>query len=161
MRFQCKASEMGFIVSKPFGDNQTYDFVVEINGKFKSVQVKSVLKSAEGKIGHKISIKKGCGRGLSQVYQKGDFDFLVAYIFQTKDFYVIPFDAVEGRRTIYVSEQGYMAPYKEAWHLLKGEKRHGLKIDCRTSITGLNSADIISLAEIEAQRRTTKLPNTG
>ena len=40
--FLWRASTLGFIVSKPFGDNARYDFVVDAGAGLLRVQVKSV-----------------------------------------------------------------------------------------------------------------------
>jgi hypothetical protein len=39
--FMTRAAERGFSVSKPWGDSNRYDVSVEIEGRFRRVQVKS------------------------------------------------------------------------------------------------------------------------
>jgi PD-(D/E)XK endonuclease len=41
--FVVKAASMGFAVSKPYGDSEPYDLVVEENGRLLRIQVKSVF----------------------------------------------------------------------------------------------------------------------
>ena len=44
MRFMAMAAENGLEVTKPFGEMARYDFIVEHEGKFARVQVKSTIR---------------------------------------------------------------------------------------------------------------------
>ena len=73
-----KAAELGFKLSRPWGDSATYDVVIELKGRFVRVQVKSTMCKARGRKPHyaqgtfvanmrHISMRR---------YQHSDFDYL-------------------------------------------------------------------------------------
>ena len=45
MRFMAMAAENGLEVTKPFGEMARYDFIVEYQGRFARVQVKSTIRT--------------------------------------------------------------------------------------------------------------------
>src|SRR5258708_14818741 len=54
--FMVRAGEQGLVVSKPWGDSRSYDFVVGRPGRFVSVQVKSTTVESGG--GYACAIRK-------------------------------------------------------------------------------------------------------
>lgn len=113
-----RASEHGLHICKPWGDSRRYDFVVEHEGKFLRVQVKSTT----------------CRRGNSFVctfnsrftpsYSSAEIDFLAAYIIPKNIWFIFPVSVVlECRRVVLsphldISKYG---PYEEAWHLMRNQ----------------------------------------
>src|SRR5271165_1709410 len=71
MVFMTRAIELGLPISKPWGEMQSYDFVVGRTRHFVSVQVKSTI--AELGSGYVCTV-----RGGHQPYPPGSFDFLAA-----------------------------------------------------------------------------------
>src|SRR5438552_12970322 len=47
LQFMARAAAHGLTVSKPWGDSARYDFIVEQRGRFRRVQVKSTLQTAQ------------------------------------------------------------------------------------------------------------------
>src|SRR5437660_520846 len=74
--FTVSALAKGMIVSKPYGDNSRYDFLVDAAGKISRVQVKSVS------ILSRTSFHVSVGRGASSkaAYSAADVDFIAAYV---------------------------------------------------------------------------------
>jgi len=124
MCFMVRAAEHGLPIAKPWGEMRTYDFIVGSTGYFVSVQVKSTI--CEVGTGYDCTV-----RGGHKSYPPGSFDFLAAFAALEDSWYIIPQDAILGKRTVPLHPQSKNAQYekyREAWHLLQGAK--GNRIDC-------------------------------
>src|SRR5436305_11794174 len=84
--FLHKAASFGMRLSKPYGDSDKYDFVVDSGRRMLRVQVKSVLIPQK----NFYQIKTGSGRRSKQPYRSSEVDFVAAYIIREKVWYVIP-----------------------------------------------------------------------
>jgi hypothetical protein len=123
MCFMVRAAEHGLPIAKPWGEMRTYDFIVGSTGYFVSVQVKSTI--FEVGTGYDCTV-----RGGHKSYPLGSFDFLAAYAALEDSWYIIPQDAILGKRNVPLRPNSKVAPYekyREAWHLLQGAK--GNRID--------------------------------
>ena len=92
-------------VAIPFGNSEGYDLLVEgRNGVWKTIQVKSAFR--RGARGDRIYVDTIRGTSLSKKrgYERGQFDFLVAVLPEERRFWVVPFDEMEGRRCLTISE---------------------------------------------------------
>lgn len=118
MRFMAKAAENGLEVSKPFGDTAQYDFAVEHGGKFARVQVKSTLLRC-GCQGYQCTV-----RGSRGPYARNAFDYIAVYVILEDTWYIIPAEAIGGKWAVKLypnQPNSKYEPYREAWHLLRGE----------------------------------------
>jgi len=114
--FMARAGELGFAVSRPWGDSRSFDFVVGQPGHFVSVQVKSTVCRAGG--GYECCIK---GKK-DEPYEPGSFDFLAAYVVLEDVWYILPAAKVAGRETVCLFSKSKYAryeDYQEAWQLLR------------------------------------------
>jgi hypothetical protein len=114
--FLHKASRMGFGVSRPWGDSEPYDLIVDSGKKLWRVQVKSA--SHVNKWGGYMV--RATGNDTRKKYSLEEIDVLVAYIVPEDLWYVIPvtlFRTIKGVKL-------YPAPrrrrskyevYREAW----------------------------------------------
>jgi len=114
--FMVKAQALGLSISKPYGDNQAFDFhVYGPAGTFR-VQVKSGWRP-QGPRYTTQAFKKSAGR------LKG-VDFLVVYIAPQDFWYVIPASKVVTRAVrLYPHvhrSRGRYEKYRNAWRLLTG-----------------------------------------
>lgn len=115
LQFMARAIELGLRLSKPCCEVTHYDFVVEHDGVFVRVQVKSTMFKDWG--GYSCTV-----RGREGPYQGDPFDFLAAYVFQEELWYIIPAGLVVGQGSIALYprlKRSRYGEYKEAWHLLK------------------------------------------
>jgi hypothetical protein len=113
--FVARASELGLPVSKPWGDSESYDFVVGRPGKFVGVQVKSTTIENGG--GYVCVIRKQGG-----AYTRGSFDFVAAYVVPEDVWYIIPVKDIRGRENMSLcsnSPRNENEKYREAWNLLR------------------------------------------
>jgi hypothetical protein len=110
-----RASERGLPVSKPWGESESYDFVVGRPGKFVGVQVKSTTIENGG--GYVCVIRKQ-----GKPYTSGSFDFVAAYVVPEDVWYIIPVRDIGGRENMSLcsnSPRNENERYREAWHLLR------------------------------------------
>jgi len=112
LQFMLRAIEKELHLNKPWGEVMPYDFVVEHEGQFARVQVKSTMFKDRG--GYSCTV-----RGSEGPYEGDPFEYLAAYIFQEDLWYIIPGEMVVGQGSIalYPKLKGAKyGPYKEAWH---------------------------------------------
>lgn len=97
-RFAAQALSMGFAVCKPFIDNRKYDFILERQGRFYRVQVKSTSApmAKEGLFPVCISY----GSDSKKVYTAEDIDLIACYIHAANIFYILPILAVKGVKKV-------------------------------------------------------------
>ncbi|MGA9511783.1 MAG: group I intron-associated PD-(D/E)XK endonuclease [Candidatus Sulfotelmatobacter sp.] len=84
--FLHKASMLGFGVSKPWGDSDPYDLIVDSGSGLWRVQVKSAYRGDKGG-GYMIS---GHGTRRKKGYTRKEIDVLVAYVVPEDLWYVLP-----------------------------------------------------------------------
>src|SRR5438876_9857881 len=116
-------ASLGFIVAKPYGDNERYDFVVDSGQRLWRVQVKSTsyLHSGSYRVLALLHLRRQ-----TVTYQPSEVDFLVAHV-------------IPRRRLVCSAHQGHRRPshsdfgairfgspssrlwdaYREAWHLFR------------------------------------------
>ena len=117
--FLSKAHRLGFIVSRPWGDSDHYDFVIE--GKRRRlyrIQVKSAWKTYE--YIYRINTAR---TGNRYRYSTRDVDFIVAYVVPEDAWYVIPLRALGRRKVIAVfphrpKSRSKFEKFRDNWRLL-------------------------------------------
>src|SRR5882762_8193931 len=130
MAFVLKAMGMGFLVSKPWGDSDRYDFVADAGGRLWRVQVRST-ESRLGPRGYAVHASVYVGRKIVGLTAK-DIDVLVAYIVPKDLWYVVPVKAFQPRKNLWFypdgSKKGSMFEvWREAWWVMTGMgRRKGL-----------------------------------
>lgn len=127
MEFTVEATGRGMVVSKPWGDNERYDVVVDAGWHLLwRVQVK--LTGARHHRG--FAVRASWRTSAKQVsYKPSQVDFIVVRIAEERIWYVIPVRALAGRLTINLYPFGCrkdgrnsFEKYRGAWGLLRGEK---------------------------------------
>jgi hypothetical protein len=138
--FLARASDLGFRVSKPWGDSDRYDFVVEGEEGFWRVQVK--LTTCHRGEAYFLSLTMG-----GRPYTGEEIDFLVVYIVPEDLWYVIPVEMVAGLKGLGLRprmRQSKFDRYREAWCLLEcSRKARGWKnipVLCRGKGLGVRCA---------------------
>jgi hypothetical protein len=114
--FMAAAANHGFRVAKPFGECGRYDTVIERNGVFLRVQVKSTIHRQDG------CYICGLRPSNANPYNEGEIEFLAAYIVPEDLWYILPVSVVSPLvGAIWLSPHKVGAKhdrYKEAWWLL-------------------------------------------
>ena len=120
LRFLAEAYRRGFVVSKPFGDNASYDFIIDHNGRLSKVQCKSTA-TLDSRKSFKICTTHG--KNKQRLYLSRDIDVIACYVFPTDSWYLIPIDKVS-TKTINLfphnpESKGKFEGFQEAWELFE------------------------------------------
>jgi len=115
------AFKYGFIVSKPYGDSQRYDFLLDSGKTIYRVQVKCSTALLNGQY-HINAHRRVNGRAVP--YTLDEVDFIVAYIVPEDSWFILPLSHVLGITSLLFRPKrsrltGLYDPYREAWHLLR------------------------------------------
>lgn len=84
-----EAMKRGYTVCFPFGHDARYDLVIEKNGKFKRIQVKTALSDEDVLIVSAHSTGRTQGRHTVKKYTSEEIDAIVAYDRRTQECYYI------------------------------------------------------------------------
>jgi hypothetical protein len=118
MVFQCEATRRGLIVSKPFGDNQTYDFLIDTGSKILKVQVKSTNKKVANGSGYRYRVDFCHGRQRS-LYTVNDADLFAVYIVPEDTWYLIPVAEVTTIKNSFYphTKSGRLEQWRDYWQI--------------------------------------------
>ena len=134
LAFHHRARDMGFGVTKPYGNHESYDFVVDSGNRLWRVQVKCSASFRHG--GYHLKAHHFThGQGPKREYTPKQIDILAAYILPARAWYIIPIRAFSPctSLTLYPHKPGHNGKYehfREAWFLMAcrrdGEPRAGI-----------------------------------
>jgi hypothetical protein len=124
--FAHKAIAQGFAVSKPFGDSERYDFILDGGQALWRIQVKSSTHILSG-LYHVNAHRRTMGTAVP--YLPNEVDFLVAYIIPEDSWFILPLALIQSRTSLlfspknYYRGQGIYGAYREAWHQLRQPRK--------------------------------------
>jgi hypothetical protein len=139
--FLHKAESLGFSVSKPWGDSERYDLIVDSGAHRWRVQIKSTARSqGQGYVVHVCAVRHARGRGRSGFvpYTAKEIDILAAYIVPRDAWYVFPIQVLGRRTVVWLCPDPDHRPtfstrYREAWCLMacarKGPYRKHIQVE--------------------------------
>lgn len=114
-----------FNVLKPVGDRLAYDLVIEKNGSFRKIQVKSAMSNSNT---YRIDTRRTQTnrRALQRKrYAERDFDFAIIFLHDINVFYILPFRDFNSFKSgiIFIEKETRQRKprsfdFREAWHLL-------------------------------------------
>lgn len=118
--FLLKAKRLGFLVAKPWGDSERYDFILDSGSRLWRVQLKSTVR--EQARGYQVRPVYG---GCKTAYTPEQIDALVVHIAPCNTWYVLPVEAITLSKSLQFypdteSKSARWESYREAWHLLRG-----------------------------------------
>jgi hypothetical protein len=123
LKFQLKAMEHGFTVSKPIGDNDRYDLITDYKSKLNRIQVKSVSYKDTANRADSYRIASSFGASHKKTYTSKDIDALVAYVIPEDVWYIIPVKQISGKQSIRIfphkKGSGRYEKFINAWDILK------------------------------------------
>jgi hypothetical protein len=123
--FLHKAVSLGFGAAKPYGDCESYDFILDARQSFGPrlwrVQVKSSGTMYKG--AYHIMAAHFTKKSTKECYTPSQIDFLVAYIIPEATWYVLPVHAFTPRMFLSFfphnpESRGRYEQYREAWNLM-------------------------------------------
>jgi hypothetical protein len=101
-------------ISRPIYNVEPYDFIVEIEGKFISVQVKKSWVDKKGR--NIVCIKSSYPRSAKYKYVNKNLVNYLAVLVNYWDWYIIPCEAFDGKKSnIAVSKKGAYSHYLNNW----------------------------------------------
>jgi hypothetical protein len=116
-----KTQYLGFGLAKPWGDSDSYDYILDSGWKRWRTQVKCTASRSFG--GYQVQpIHRIHGRGRT-LYTADDIDLLVVYLVPCEVWYVFPIETILGVKNLSLYPDGRHPKakwehHREAWHLL-------------------------------------------
>lgn len=95
---------LGYNISVPIGEDCRYDFIMDIQGKLKRVQVKSCVENENGLSFPTMSITTSGAENVKHPYSKEEIDFISVYY--DHQCYLIPIELFEGQKQCSLSFTG-------------------------------------------------------
>lgn len=129
LAFMHKAADLGFAVTKPYGELEPYDFILDSGSHLWRVQVKSTCSPAHRRNRYYVQPSHCNGISGRQTYTPDEIDFLIAYVMPRDAWYVIPVAALAAHINLYFypdtpNSRAYFERYRDAWCLMACP-RHG------------------------------------
>ncbi len=119
--FIAKAVSEGFVVAKPWGDSESYDFIVNVRKKlhFWRVQVKSAHV-----VGEDLTYSFRAHDHEQKSYTAEEIDALVAYAKPEEAWYVFPVRVVEGLKSLKLypgsrKKRSKYEKWRERWEIFR------------------------------------------
>jgi hypothetical protein len=120
----------GWEILYPNGNRKPYDFVVEENGKFARIQIKSGWYDEKTDAFYAKRVKTLANRKKVKItnYSIDDFDFAICYIVELNEFYIIPSinfindlrgNQISLRKLNESQRECFGSKYKNNWNLLE------------------------------------------
>jgi hypothetical protein len=122
--FLHKAVGLGFRVTKPWGDSERYDFVLDSGRRLWRVQIKcTAVERAGGYHIQPIHFVYGKNK---VVYTADDIDVLAAHVVPLDVWYVVPVEALAAGTSLRLypdvgCKTARFEKYREGWDLFRGE----------------------------------------
>ena len=123
LAFLHKAASLGFGVAKPYGDKESYDFILDSGERFWRVQVRSTSYFEANRSGYKVHASHNGKGSKVETYQADEIDFFAAYIVPLGIWYIVPVNQLASLRFLRLYPSGCkwggcFEPFREAWHLM-------------------------------------------
>ncbi len=97
LKFMLFSYELGYIISKPFGDNSKYDLIIDNGDSLERIQIKSTSRKDTSSGMDCYSCSVCSGSKLKKKYNEKDVDFIVIYVIPENTWYKIPTKEIKGK----------------------------------------------------------------
>ena len=104
---QAYITSLGYNISVPIGEDCRYDFIIDVNGILKRIQVKSCNENENGLVFSTKSITTSGKENIVHTYTKEEIDFISIYY--EGQCYLIPIEYCEGKKQCSLSFTGKKA----------------------------------------------------
>lgn len=123
LRFQLTAYLNNYVVSKPFGDNCKYDFILDNgHGKLYKIQVRAIGIRDRAGVNGTYKMSATC-TGSKRPFEENEIDFFACYIKPEETWYIIPLSATRGKKVALLfphrdmtNGRGLYEQYKNNWN---------------------------------------------
>lgn len=126
LAFIYKATALGFAVSKPYGDSERYDFIVDshepdVMPRLSRVQIKCSTQLVDEL--YRVNAHRRID-GRAVPYKLTEIDFIAAYIIPEDSWFILPLRDILGTTSLLFRRKRDRRPhpynqYREAWHYLR------------------------------------------
>jgi PD-(D/E)XK endonuclease len=136
LAFALAAARQGFGISRPYGDSERYDIILDCPKNDPShlnpscgqerprlirVQVKATTQVVEGL--YRVNAHRRIN-GTAVPYKLSEIDFIAAYIIPEDSWFILPLAHILGQTSLLLRPRKSRRPcpyahYREAWHLLR------------------------------------------
>jgi hypothetical protein len=121
--FLRRALGMGMAVTKPWGESQAYDFIVDAEGKLSRVQVKAAFRE-----GPKGGYSLRAYRSSKKCYTKKEIDVLAGYAAPENAWYMFPVRVIRKVKSVKLfpgskGKRSKFEKWREAWGVVRGKAR--------------------------------------
>jgi hypothetical protein len=112
--------KMGMAVTKPWGENQGYDFIVDVKGRLTRVQVKAAFRQ-----GRQGGYSLRTYRSSKECYTPKEIDALAGYVAPEETWYLFPVRVVRRVRSLKLfpgsrKRRSKFERWREAWWVIGG-----------------------------------------
>lgn len=97
LRFMLLNQELGYTISKPFGDNSKYDLIVDTGIELQRIQVKSTRRKETSSGMDCYNCLVCSGADSKQQYSTKDIDYVAIYVIPENAWYKIPVKDIKGK----------------------------------------------------------------
>lgn len=97
LRFMLLNQELGYTISKPFGDNAKYDLIVDTGIELQRIQVKSTRRKETSSGMDCYNCLVCSGADSKQQYSTKDIDYVAIYVIPENAWYKIPVKDIKGK----------------------------------------------------------------
>jgi hypothetical protein len=97
LRFMLLNHELGYTVSKPFGDNAKYDLIVDTGDNLERIQVKSTRRKESSSGMDCYNCLVCSGSDSKEQYSEKDVDYVAIYVTPENAWYKIPIKEIKGK----------------------------------------------------------------
>jgi len=114
LKFMLLSQELGYIISKPFGDNSKYDLIIDNGNDLEKIQIKSTSRkdTSSGMDCYNCLVCSGSKQ--KQKYNEKDVDFIVIYVIPENTWYKIPVKEIKGKTVkLYPHRQSQRNTYEK------------------------------------------------
>ena len=115
LAFMLEATSKGFLVCKPFGQAEAYDFILDNGNRLFKVQVKASNRLIDK---HGYSFYSFGNGEKSSISNLGKIDIIVCYNVDTKSIYIIPANLLKAPKVSMGLKSKYEI-YKNNWSVFK------------------------------------------
>jgi hypothetical protein len=110
--------KMGMAVTKPWGENQGYDFIVDVKGRLTRVQVKAAFRR-----GRQGGYSLRTYRSSKECYTPEEIDALAGYVAPEEAWYLFPVRVVQRVRSLKLfpgsrKKRSKFEKWREAWWVI-------------------------------------------
>jgi len=97
LKFMLLCHELGYVVSKPFGDNAKYDVIIDTGTSLERIQIKSTSRKDTSYGMDCYNCLVCSGSDSKKQYTEKEIDYIATYVIPENAWYKIPIQEIKGK----------------------------------------------------------------